>query len=207
LARRGYAIDAIELGENMAAIARRALASYPQAHVRVGTFEQADIAEGMYDLVTSATAWHWVDPTVRYVKAARALRPGGALAPFWSVHVHTDADGGFFEQVQKVYDRLVPELTQGTEPMRHVEQLPEAERTEIERSGLFGPVAVRRYGWDEPYTTARYIALLSTYSNHRTLPDERRQHFFDAIAALMDSTYGGRIVKGYAAMLYVARRT
>lgn len=207
LARRGYVTDAIELGENMAAVARRALASYPQVHVRVGTFEQAAIAEGTYDLVTSATAWHWIDPAIRYIKAARALKPGGAVAPFWYKDTHSDAGGRFFEEVQQVYDHLTPELIGDYQPLGRVEHLPETERIAIEQSGLFGPVAVRRYGWDEEYTTTRYIALLSTYSGHLALPDDRRLRLFDAIAALIDTGYGGRVVKGYGAILYVARRT
>src|SRR5919107_280790 len=39
LARRGYRILCVELGENLAAVARRNLAAYPQAEVRVGPFE------------------------------------------------------------------------------------------------------------------------------------------------------------------------
>jgi SAM-dependent methyltransferase len=206
LARRGYAIDAIELGENLAAVARRELAPFPNARVRVGAFEQAELEAGAYDLVTSATAWHWIDPEVRYVRSARALRAGGAVAPFWYTHVYTDADGGFFEEVQRVYERETPELTESGETMLRLDQLPETENAEIEQTGLFGPVAVRRYRWDEPYTTERYIALLNTYSGHLALPEERRRRLLDGIATLLDSRYGGRTVKGYGAMLYVARR-
>ena len=202
-ARRG---DAIELGENLAALARRNLANYPQVHVRVGTFEQAEVDAGAYDLVTAATAWHWVDKGVGYTKAGRTLKPGGALAPFSYTHTRADADDGFFDEVQRVYERETPEIVVEGELLQRVDELPEPFRVEIEGSGLFGPVAVRRYSWDEPYTTARYIALLNTYSGHLALPDERRQRLFDGIATLLDTRYGGQVMKGYGAMLYVARR-
>src|SRR5918911_3342325 len=39
-ARRGYRILCIELGENMAAVARGNLKAYPRAAVRVGPFEE-----------------------------------------------------------------------------------------------------------------------------------------------------------------------
>lgn len=39
-ARRGYRILCIELGENMAAVARRNLEGYPQTEVRTGAFEE-----------------------------------------------------------------------------------------------------------------------------------------------------------------------
>lgn len=206
LARRGYAVDAIELGESLAAVARRTLAPYPTVEVRVGAFEQAEIEAEAYDLVTSATAWHWIDKSVGYIKAAQALKPGGAFAPFSNTHTYSDAGGGFFEEVQLLYERLTPEIVGDNEQLLRVEELPESLRAEIEGSGLFGPVAVRRYSWDEPYTAASYIAVLNTYSGHLALPDEKRRRLLDAIANLIDTRYGGRIVKGYGAMLYVARR-
>ncbi|MDQ4069825.1 MAG: class I SAM-dependent methyltransferase [Actinomycetota bacterium] len=49
-----------------------------------------------FDLVFAATAWHWLDPAVRYVKAWDALRPGGHLA-FWdATHVFPDGGDPFF---------------------------------------------------------------------------------------------------------------
>lgn len=46
---------------------------------QVCSFE--DFAEsGPFDLIVSATAFHWVDPSIGLAKAARLLRPGGWLA-------------------------------------------------------------------------------------------------------------------------------
>jgi hypothetical protein len=39
---------------------------------------------------------------VAYRKVARALGPGGVLALFWTVHVHSNVSGGFFEAAQEV---------------------------------------------------------------------------------------------------------
>jgi SAM-dependent methyltransferase len=57
-ARRGYRILCIELGENMAALARRNLRGYPQAEVRIGAFEESPLEERAFDLAISATAFH-----------------------------------------------------------------------------------------------------------------------------------------------------
>lgn len=46
LARRGYRILCIELGENLATIARRNLAGYPSVEVRTGDFEYYPLPEG-----------------------------------------------------------------------------------------------------------------------------------------------------------------
>jgi hypothetical protein len=77
---------------------------------------------------------------------------------------------------------------------------------EIERTGLFGSVAVRRYPWDLEYDAAGYIRVLDTYSGHRSLESTARERFYQSIAHLIDTTYNGRITKGYLTMLYVAER-
>jgi ubiquinone/menaquinone biosynthesis C-methylase UbiE len=80
LARRGYRILAVEIGENLAAIARGKLAGYPRAEVVTGDFEELPVEEGTFDLVVSASAFHWLDPEVAYPKVYRALKPGGSIA-------------------------------------------------------------------------------------------------------------------------------
>jgi SAM-dependent methyltransferase len=109
-ARRAYRILCVELGENLAAVARRNLEAYPQAEVHVGPFEEWRPQVAAFDLAVSATAFHWLDPEIAYPKVARALRPRGELALFWNVHVHTDAAGGFFEDAQRIYERETPEI-------------------------------------------------------------------------------------------------
>src|SRR5918995_5739534 len=67
-ARRGYRILCIELGENLAAVARRNLEAFPRAEVHVGPFEDVSLPEGAFDRAISATAFHWLDPEVAYPK-------------------------------------------------------------------------------------------------------------------------------------------
>ena len=109
-ARRGYRILCVELGKNLAAVARRNLETYPRAEVHVGPFEEWQPQKAPFDLAVSATAFHWLDPEVAYPRAADALRKGGSLALFWNVHVDTDADSGFFEEAQRIYEREASEI-------------------------------------------------------------------------------------------------
>jgi SAM-dependent methyltransferase len=206
-ARRAYHILCVELGQNLAAVARRKLKAYPRAEVRTGAFEEWPLQEGAFDLAISATAFHWLDPTVAYPKVARALRPGGALALFWNVHVHSDASEGFFEAVQEIYEREAPEIVKPED--HNGPPLPDEvpDRTgEIESSGMFGDVTRRNYRWDETYDTESYLRVLNTYSGHRSLRGDTRERLLCGIADLIDNEYGGRIVKGYMTTLYVAHR-
>jgi SAM-dependent methyltransferase len=204
LARRGYAIHCIELGEQLAAVARENLAAYPGVSVEVGEFEELSLEAATYDLAISATAWHWIDQPIGYRKVARSLKPGGSIAIWRHEHVWSAAGGDFWVDVQEIYERHMP----GTEPglrLQHPDDFP-GETAEIEASGLFGPVTLRRYVWDIAYDAESYLRLLSTYSGHIDLAEPNRTRLFQGIADLINGPYGGRIVKGYMSILHVARR-
>lgn len=205
LAHRGYYILCVELGGNMAALARRNLEEYPQTEVHTGAFEEWPLQEAAFDLAISATAFHWLDKSIAYPKVARALRYGGSLALFWNVHVHSDASEGFFEAAQRIYEREAPEIV-GPEDYKGLPRPDEVpDRTgEIQSTGLFGEVITRGYQWDVPYDAEGYLRVLNTYSGHRSLRDDSRERLFRGIADLIDSEYGGRIVKGYLTTLYFA---
>jgi 2-polyprenyl-3-methyl-5-hydroxy-6-metoxy-1,4-benzoquinol methylase len=206
MARRGYHILAIELGANLAAVARHNLAPYPQAQVYIGTFEDWPGELASFDLALSATAFHWIDPAISYQKTARMLKPSGSIALFWHVHVQSEASQGFFEAVQQIYLREVPEQTEKYGPLLWPDEVGEPAKAEIEQTGLFGPVTVLRYRWDVTYDATSYLRLLNTYSNHIALDDQRRQRLFHDIADLINTSFNGRITKGYLALLYLACR-
>jgi hypothetical protein len=42
--------------------------AYPRVEVRTGDFEDFPLPEGTFDLAVLATAFHWLDPDVAYLK-------------------------------------------------------------------------------------------------------------------------------------------
>jgi protein-L-isoaspartate O-methyltransferase len=80
LAERGCRVTAVELGAEMAEVARRKLTAFASATVVTGGFEEWTPPAEPFDAVVSASAFHWLDPAVRVPKVAGALRAGGALA-------------------------------------------------------------------------------------------------------------------------------
>jgi len=79
LAPLRFALTAIDVGASMVAAARERVTGDGVAFVAV-SFEELDVPEASFDLIISGAAFHWVDPEVRFRKAARLLRPGGWLA-------------------------------------------------------------------------------------------------------------------------------
>ncbi|MEA3019738.1 MAG: hypothetical protein QOI47_1262, partial [Actinomycetota bacterium] len=105
LARRGFRITCIEPGPSLAAAARRNLGDF-DVDVVEARFEDWAGTGPRYDLVYAATAWHWVDPAVRYQRAAAVLRRGGFLAIWGAGHVIPDGGDPFFEEIQDVYAEI-----------------------------------------------------------------------------------------------------
>ena len=195
LAERQYRITAIELGPNLAAVARRKLADFPNVAIVVAAFEDWPLPDEPFDAVVAATAFHWLDPSVRATKSAAALRPGGTLATIATHHI----DGGdrqFFIDVQDCYQRPSALPTAADIP---------PDTGELEHSGRYELPTFRRYEWEQPYSAQEYVDLVSTYSDHRALEESVRGRLLDCIAKLIAERYGGRVRKRYLNELRIAR--
>ncbi len=203
LAERGLAIVAVELGPGLAAVARRNLASFPSVAVVVAAFEDWPLPTRPFDLVLSATAFHWLDPAIRVTKAADALRPGGALATIATHHVAGGTES-FFVEAQRCYERWDPTTSPGLR-LPSADDVP-TESDQLDHAARFSPATFRRYQWEQTYATAAYREVLLTYSSHRALPPATRAKLLDCIAHLIDTRYGGSISKRYLTELRVARR-
>ncbi len=178
LLERGFSVVCVEMGAQLAEQARRNLAGLP-VEIQVGRFEAWDGEPEAFDLVYAATAWHWVDPAIRYCKAHRLLRPGGHLA-FWSaLHAFPEGFDPFFSEIQEVYD-AIGESHPDEWPPPPPDDIPD-DREEIEASGLFEGVVVGRYVWERSYTADEYIALLNTFSGHIAMDAAKREYLYGEI--------------------------
>ncbi|MEU0157267.1 class I SAM-dependent methyltransferase [Streptomyces sp. NPDC006261] len=205
LAARGCRITAVEAGPHMAAIARRNLAGATEAEVVTARFESWPLPPEPYDVVVSATAFHWIDPAVRMTRAADALRPGGALAVVRGQHVRGGTEE-FFAEVQRCYERFDPQTPPGLRPPATADVDASDHVREVALSGRFGPTALRRHEQDLTFTTSGYLELLRTFSGHRALPEAARNGLLRCIQDLIEGRYGGRVTKRYLIELAVSHR-
>jgi len=206
LAERGYQITCVELGEQLAAIARRKLTAFPAVEVLNANFETWWPPHAEFTAVVAFTAFHWINPDLRYEKSASLLHEGGALAIVATHHVLPPDGDQFFAEVQEDYETVVPddEKTRAGAPPQPdgVGDL----RNDIDTSGFFRNIAVRRYLWDVIYTADEYIAVLNTYSGHRALDDATRVRLYDRIRRRIKARPEGTARKTYLATLNVAQR-
>jgi SAM-dependent methyltransferase len=103
LAGRALRLTAIDIGPAMVQVAQRNVAD-STARFQVCSFE--DFAGcGPFDLIVSATAFHWVDPGVGLAKAAWLLRPGGWLAPLMTQERYPEPLGSTLRELWMRYSR------------------------------------------------------------------------------------------------------
>ncbi|GAA2692668.1 class I SAM-dependent methyltransferase [Actinoplanes palleronii] len=203
LAQLGCSVVAMDLSPEMAAVARRNLAPFPDVTVVASAFEDWQPADGPFDAVLSATAFHWLDPAVRMVKAADLLRPGGALGIVSTHHIAGGTDA-FFADAQRCYERFDPATPPGMRLTTDDETAEEA--AEFERSARFGPIKFRRYEWQRTYTAPEYLNLLMTYSGHRAMAAQARSDLFACLTHLIDDVYHGEITKQFRTRLAIAHK-
>lgn len=203
LAERGYWVTAVDLGAELAAIASRKVAAYPNVEVVVADFEAWPLPDEPFDAVVSATAFHWIDPEIRVAKAAQALRPGGSLAIIETRRVPV-GDEQLFADLWRCSQRIDPTAR----PLRKMaDDEPPESRAEVDRSGLFDHAAARRYEWIQAYTTVGYLDLLLTFSNVLALEPRPQSELLRCMASVIDRRLGGRIGEHIVNHLLVARTT
>lgn len=205
LARRGCEVVGIELGANLARIASRNLAQFPRVTIINASFEDwVDPSARAFDIVFAATSWHWIDPALRYRKAAQALKPGGALAFTVGTHAFPHDVDPFFLEIQAAYE-TVGMGWPGDWPPPPPDQIPDW-RAEIEASGFFEDIRTARYLWTDEYDAESHVALMQTASDHRLLDAEKREWLFREMRRLIAARPGGRITKHQLTILHVAHR-
>ncbi len=111
LAHRGFEIVCVELGDPLAAIARRNLAAVPRVRVVTAEFETWDPGEELFDAVVAFTSL----------------------------------------------------------------------------------VFVRRHLWEVEYTAADYLAVLDTYSGHRSMDEESRRRLYERIRRRIEARPAGMV--------------
>ncbi len=206
LAQRGYAIDCLEPGAQMAAIARANLANFPNVTVHQTNFERFSHPPASYDLLLSATAFHWVDPKIRFRKAHELLKPRGALALFWHRPVQTEASRDFTGAVQHIYKTVAPELTSDYVPPPHPDHVTTEYDDLIPASGCFSQLEILKHYVATTYSAHAYVDLLATFSDHQKLEASKRQRLLADIEQLIAEQFAGSVIRETVALLYLARR-
>ncbi len=202
LAERGYAVTCIELGARMAALARRNLAAYPAVEVLNVPFEPWRPEVAGYDAVVAFTAFHWIDPDVRYARTADVLRPGGHLGVLETKHVAAEGGDPFWLEVQDDYVAAGAALEPSPPPRPG--DVPDL-GAEIDASGRFDVVGIRRHLWSIDYDVDAFLEVLDTHSRQRGLDPDVRADLYQRIERRVRARPQPSVRTTYLGTLNVAR--
>jgi SAM-dependent methyltransferase len=163
VAAAGCSIDCVDPGGNLVSIARQNCAQWPGVRFVIGRFEEIVLESHAYDLVYSAQAFHWTDPLTRWRRCAECLAHGGSVALVNNYSIAPVTGPG------RDISAMVEHETGGAmKPWAHVAAVEEWTK-EMDATGLFGPVQVRRHRWTRRRTAEQYVGLFGTYSDFLSL--------------------------------------
>jgi SAM-dependent methyltransferase len=226
LVARGLRVDAVDPGPNMIAAAKRRIGAADAATFHVGRFEDLALPLDAFDAVFSATAFHWIEPAVGWVKVASHLRPGGMLA----LLVYTGLRDDDSDAAERLFlDNLethAPELAAEWRPPRDLETILSGaherrgnasavwdwvmtdgkhELAVPEAAGLFDDVEVATEAAAIEHTADEALAQLRTTSLYFRIPAARRTAF-EADYRRAVERLGGTFRFSVVTVLMTARR-
>jgi SAM-dependent methyltransferase len=203
-ARKNYDMTALEISEKQVAYLKEKFSQNASFHSVCSTFEDFAHEGDSFDLVFSATAFHWIDPEVGYPKAFRLLRKNGALAVFWHLASIVEPKTEMLKQIRSIYRTHAPELDDYIND-DEAEEMHQLRLSQIQTQNLFQNPVSRVYRWDDTYTTERYLRLMNSYSDFHSVSRNQREAILREVEEYIRSK-GGMICIPQEVRLYLARK-
>ncbi|HZU72461.1 MAG TPA: class I SAM-dependent methyltransferase [Acidimicrobiales bacterium] len=212
LAGLGCAVTAVEPGPGMAALARRNLASLANVEVEISTFEEWDDRGRRFDALVSASAWHWVDPSVGWARAHNLLPSGGSVALLANIVVRRPGEPEVYAETADLHEHYSPgNPNWGHPPLEDEVRATGGGWGSIERiegpGSLFSTPTARFYPNVQWFDGEGFADLLRSASIYWTLDPAIRQPLLGDIAERIRTVMGNRAPRRYLSVLRVGQRT
>ena len=177
-----------------------------RVEVIVAEFERASLPATAFDLVTSATAFHWVEAVAGVEQCARVLRPAGWLAVWWTLFGDEARPDPFHDVLRPILEERAPQLVRPeTAHAAHRRDLLARARI-IETSPAFGPVDVHVIDWEGVHDAVGLRRLFGTFGGWIMLPDALRAELLDEIERIADDEFGGTVRRPYQTLIFTSQR-
>ena len=204
--KTGCALTAVEYGENLSQVLKDRFKEYDRFNVITGKFEDATLEENTFDLVFSATAFHWVPEEIGYPKVYSILKEGGAFARFANrPHISAD-DPELAREIDDIYNdhyNTYYNVKPGTKVWFTEDKAKEISL--IPAKYGFEDIKYHLFYRTREFTSEEYIGLLGTYSDHIAIEVSVRNVFFGRIKEAIDR-HGGKITISDTLDLELARK-
>lgn len=163
-------------------------------------FCTADVAGG-FDLIASASSFHWLDPEIALPRARALLRPRGCLAIWWNVYRQTGIGDPFAEAMLPLLKGI--DLPPSEAAGQHYSLDADLHRRRLAAAG-FEHIEHHVYRRERKLSPDQARALYASFSLVRLLPPVRRDALLDAIGALVAEKFDGAAPSILLSSLYLA---
>ena len=196
----GCQVAAAELGENLAEYLRLKYADRKNLTVWQGDFLRFPENE-KYDMIYSATAFHWIPREEGFAKVKVLLKPGGTLALFWN---HPVIGGGNDSPDNRTVQPVYRRFGQGSDAKPFDGSSCPAYVQALRDAG-FSDVSSQLFTFWRILTGEQYVRQMRSYSGHGKMPEETRLRFENemetAIREAGDALHIKDIMDLYLAMI------
>jgi ubiquinone/menaquinone biosynthesis C-methylase UbiE len=172
--KTGCALTAVEIGDQLAQYSREKFAEYERFAVLNQEFESVLLDDESFDLIYSASAFHWIKPEIGFPKVCRLLKSGGMFA--WISVQPAPADRIVHDELEKIYRKYSRYF--GDEKLEF-DRTPDVIRNQTWRVNTFRQysfidIVDKLYFGKRTLNASDYATLCGTYSDHRAIPEADR---------------------------------
>lgn len=145
-------------------------------------FENVSFPDSKYDLVYSASAFHWVPEDIGYPKVYAMLKSGGAFARFANHPYRDKGNIVLSEEIDKLYSNYYYNYY-GIDIKSQKEYSEEQAVQSAQVAEKYGFTDIRHalFHRMRTFSAKEYIELLGTYSDHIAIEETIRTEFFSKI--------------------------
>lgn len=204
--KTGCNLTAVEYGKQFSELCKEKFKEYSNFRIVTNKFENEKFSNNMYDLVYSASAFHWIPEDIGYTKVFSMLKSGGAFARFANhpyvakdnLPLRKEIDRIYAEYYYKYHNKKQKTLTEYSDKDA-------LQRAKIAEKYGFMDIKYAVFHRTRTFSANEYSTLLGTYSDHIAIDESIRKEFFSKIEEAINN-YGGSITVYDTIDLQLARK-
>ena len=180
----GCDYTAIELGSNLSDFLRKKYKNTPNYSLINDDFITHGFGSERFDMIYSAAAIQWLPEKEAFSKTFELLRRGGMLAMMFLRMDLKSPQPEMYADIQKVYDEYFRPVSKSSNCRFGYDNALNYGYTDLETHAFRD----RR-----DFTAEEYVQYIGTHSDHITLEEPYRTHFFSGIKKAI-AEHGNRLV-------------
>lgn len=190
--KTGCNLTAVEYGAQFSDLLKEKFKSFPKFSVITGKFEDVGFQENAFDLVFSASAFHWIPEKTGYEKVFSMLKSGGAFARFANHPYRDKGNPELSEEIDRLYDIYYNTFHNKAkhEVIKEYTIQQAEERAMIAEKYGFSDIRYALFHRKRVFSANEYIQLLGTYSDHIVIKKAIREEFFSKIEEAINKRGG-----------------